>query len=381
MSRRVRYQQGCLTREERKGRPDVWVFRWRERAADGCKVNRKIVAGTVEEFPTKAAALKSVEALRIHINNETWQPSTVAQLITHYREKELPEKTPYTADVYNGYFNVWIIPKWGVRKLRDVRTVPVEEWLRSLPLANGTRAKLRNLMSALFRHAMRHEWTDRNPITLVRQSAKRQRTPAILGADELRQLLSQLQEPYWTMVFLAASTGLRISELLALKWQDIDFDNGEIKLSRGVVRQHIGDMKTEASRKPIPLANGLAEVLKAWLARCPYDQLHDWVFASPDKKGSQPYWPTSAMENHIRPAAVRAGITKRISWHVFRHSYATMLKANGEDIKTVQESLRHASSKITLDVYTQAVTPAKRDAQRKVVEMIRQTRPEEQAQV
>ncbi|MGO9638860.1 MAG: tyrosine-type recombinase/integrase, partial [Terracidiphilus sp.] len=86
---------------------------------------------------------------------------------------------------------------------------------------------------------------------------------------------------------------------------------------------------------------------------------------------SQPYWPNSAMENHIRPAAQRAGISKRIGWHTFRHSYATLLKANGEDVKVVQESLRHASSRITLDVYTQAVTPAKREAQRKVVEMIR----------
>jgi integrase len=378
MSRRVRYQQGCLTREERKGRPDVWVFRWRELGSDGRKINRKIVAGTVEEFPTKAAALKSVEALRIDINNETWRPNTVEQLIAHYREKELPEKTPYTVDVYNGYLNLWIIPKWGARKLRDVRTVPVEEWLRSLPLANGTRAKLRNLMSALFRHAMRHEWTDRNPITLVRQSAKRQRTPAVLDADEIRLLLSRLEEPYSTMVFIAASTGLRVSELLALKWQDIDFDTGEINLSRGIVRQYVGDMKTEASRKPIPLDNGLASVLKRWLGLCPYNQLHDWLFASPDKNGSQPYWPTSAMEKHIRPAAVRAGISKRIGWHVFRHSYATLLKANGEDVKTVQESLRHASSKVTLDVYTQAVTPAKRDAQRKVVEMIRPISAQEQ---
>lgn len=123
-----------------------------------------------------------------------------------------------------------------------------------------------------------------------------------------------------------------------------------------------------------------SEVLKSGRARCPYNQPQDWVFASPEKKGSQPYWPTNAMERHIRPAAVRAGITKRISWHVFRHSYATMLKANGEDIKTVQEFLRHASSKVTLDVYTQAVTPAKRDAQRKVVEMIRPTWAGEQAQ-
>jgi integrase len=73
----------------------------------------------------------------------------------------------------------------------------------------------------------------------------------------------------------------------------------------------------------------------------------------------------------IRPAVKRAGITKRVGWHTLRHSYATLLKANGEDVKVVQESLRHANSRITLEVYTQATTPAKRQAQSKIVQMIR----------
>jgi len=63
---------------------------------------------------------------------------------------------------------------------------------------------------------------------------------------------------------------------------------------------------------------------------------------------------------HIQPAAKRLGITKRIDWHTFRRNYTTLLHANGEDVKVVQEPLRHGSSRITLDVYAQAVTPAKR---------------------
>jgi len=71
-----------------------------------------------------------------------------------------------------------------------------------------------------------------------------------------------------------------------------------------------------------------------------------------------------------KPVARKAGITKNIGWHTFRHSFGTLLKANGEDIKTVQELLRHANSRITLDVYTQAVTSNKRAAQSKVVRMM-----------
>ncbi|HZQ67770.1 MAG TPA: tyrosine-type recombinase/integrase [Terriglobales bacterium] len=121
----------------------------------------------------------------------------------------------------------------------------------------------------------------------------------------------------------------------------------------------------------MPLDAGLAEVLLFWRARTPYNQNQDWVFGSPEKSGQQPYWPDSLLRKVIRPAALRAGINKRIGWHTFRHSFATLLKANGEDVKVVQESLRHANSRITLDTYTQAESAAKRKAQAKVVEMIR----------
>ncbi len=87
-------------------------------------------------------------------------------------------------------------------------------------------------------------------------------------------------------------------------------------------------------------------------------------------RGKQPYWPDNLMKRHIRPVAKAAGIHKRIGWHTFRHTFGTLLKANGEDVKTVQELLRHANSRITLEVYTQAVTSQKRAAQSKVVRMM-----------
>jgi site-specific recombinase XerD len=73
------------------------------------------------------------------------------------------------------------------------------------------------------------------------------------------------------------------------------------------------------------------------------------------------------MRHLIRPTAVKLGITKRIGWHTFRHSSSTLLKANGADIKVTQELLRHASTRVTLDTYTQAGTPAKRAARTAVV--------------
>lgn len=366
MSRR--YQSGCLYRESRKAGPDVWVFRYR----DG-QSNRKEIIGTVEKFPSRKAAMKACELLRANINKETRSPRTVAELVFHYRQKEMSEdssKSYSTRTAYDVYLRNWIEPVWGSRLLSDVRTVAVEDWLRNLPLANGSRAKIRNLMSTLFNHAMRYEWADKNPIRLVRQSAKRERTPDVLTAEEIKSLLLELKGPYYVMAFLAAVTGLRVSELLALRWEDVDFAAGEIHLTRAVVCQHVGSLKTAASQKPIPMDAGLSARLLDWRGRCPYNQETDYVFASAEKNGHQPLWPSSAMSKHIRPAAKRAGIQKHVRWHVFRHSFATLLKGNGEDVKTVQESLRHADSKVTLDTYTQGLMPVKRAAQRKVIEMI-----------
>jgi integrase len=77
------------------------------------------------------------------------------------------------------------------------------------------------------------------------------------------------------------------------------------------------------------------------------------------------------MCDYIQPAARKLGIKKKMSWHTFRHTFSTLLKGNGEDVKVVQELLRHSTAKMTLDTYTQALSPQKRAAQSKVVGMIR----------
>ena len=76
------------------------------------------------------------------------------------------------------------------------------------------------------------------------------------------------------------------------------------------------------------------------------------------------------MQKIIRPAASRAGIRKVIGWHTFRHTYSTLLIANGENVKVVQELMRHASTRFTIEIYTQARIEAKRQAQQRLVQTI-----------
>jgi integrase len=93
----------------------------------------------------------------------------------------------------------------------------------------------------------------------------------------------------------------------------------------------------------VPLDPWVGKELLLWKLVCPYNQPEDWMFGSTRKKGKRPYSPDSILKRHIRPAAVRAKITKHIAWHTFRRTFSSLLKANREDTKVVQELLRHAT--------------------------------------
>lgn len=380
----------------RKDATKVWEYRWRETQCDGTRKRRSMIVGSIEDYPSESLAQAEVDKMRLNINpftsTETSKDISVEQLVNHYREYELPDiffkdepdkisddesrKSWSTQDTYDGYLRKWILPRWRSYRLSEVKAVAVEAWLKTLsfengnPLSRGSKAKIRNIMSALFSHAIRWEWATRNPITSVRQSAKREAVPDVLTVDELVRLLSAIPEPFRTAVFLDGSSGLRVGELLGLKWEDVDFENQVIYIRRSIVKQRVGPPKTEASQKPIPLTKELARALRLWKMKTIYNRPDDWVYASLPMNGTQPYWPNSIYRVYIKRAAKAVGLKKRIGWHTFRHSFGTILNANGENPKVIQELLRHATLKVTMDTYVQAVSDEKRKAQTKVVEML-----------
>jgi integrase len=225
-------------------------------------------------------------------------------------------------------------------------------------------------MHVIFQHAIRYEWIERNPISAVRQSGKRETTPDILDVEELVLLLDELPVRERIAVFLDFATGARRGELQGVKWEDINFELAVLQIKRSIVKQHIGKPKTEASEKPTPLSPSLIQDLLVWRRETPYAKDSDYVFASPFKKGKQPYWMARIMQHNIKPVAAKLGIKKNISWHTLRRTYASLLQSHNEDPKVVQELLRHASIRVTMDVYAQAITEKKRRAQNNVVEMV-----------
>ena len=172
------------------------------------------------------------------------------------------------------------------------------------------------------------------------------------------------------MVLIAGSTGLRRGEWIALRWQDIDFVNLQADVTRSIWRNRVGETKTEASKKPVPLHPAVVRELIEWRKESPYNGDGDFLFPSVQLNGRQPLQPDMILKRHLRPALEALGIKKQIGWHSFRHGLATMLRQQGVDLKLAQAMLRHANSRITLEVYQQVVGTEKRDAQQRVMEVL-----------
>jgi len=225
----------------------------------------------------------------------------------------------------------------------------------------------------------------------------------VLTVEEYEIILGLLKEPYRTMVIVAQCLGLRVSEIAALQWQDFDFERQQLLVQRSIVSGNVDDVKTEYSRDHVPLHDSLVEVLLAWSKEA-LPTKEGWVFAS--ALTNRPYHPAEIQKRHIRPAGLClvacprcgagvgvwcsqdrptpngkrllihderqavAGKYGRIGWHTFRHTYRSWLDEIGAPMKVQQELMRHASIQTTMNVYGQAMSSSKREANSKVVEMV-----------
>jgi hypothetical protein len=160
-------QKGSILKSKRKNGLDVWEFRWRDRAS-GQSIYRRIVLGTTQQLATEAEAHKAAACIVLEVGagdpRTKTQTTTLGEITDHYRHRELALdnlwKTHSTKAGYENYLRRWIVPKWGGCSLDHIKPIEVELWLRQLPLARATCAKIRNVMSVLFNHARRYELFD-----------------------------------------------------------------------------------------------------------------------------------------------------------------------------------------------------------------------------
>jgi integrase len=157
--------------------------------------------------------------------------------------------------------------------LVDIKPLAVQEWLKQLKLSPKTKQNIKAAFHRMMELAMLWELipAQRNPLSLVevRGNGKRPRRRPILTPAQFQQLCALLQYPFRTMVTVAMYLGLRVSEILALKWTDFDFEAGTLMVTRGTVHGRIGRVKTDYSKDEMPLDPAFARVLLAWREQCP----------------------------------------------------------------------------------------------------------------
>jgi integrase len=376
--RRKRYQTGSVVLDPRT---QTWFFRWYEGKAR--KAER---IGTTNQYRTKADAMRAAEGMRLRINNPEASPAVIVEQVA---QRYILERMPKRHSTRDGYMSVLkaVRRDWG-KKILPLKAHEVELWLRSLkstkgkPFAPKTKANIKHMIHMLHDVAMLWEYipVERNPMSLVRVqgAATRQYDPVILTMEEFRRLLAEVtQEPYRTMTLLTGCLGLRISEVLGLRWQDFDWLKSEVRIERAVVDGRVDDVKTKASRKRLPLDETLAVALKSWKLKTNFSADSDYVFASLSKLGKQPLHGYTAQRDQLSPAALRAGLG-RLGWHSLRHSYRTWLEETGASVSVQKELMRHSTISMTMDGYGRGVASANREANSRLVGMLLNEHPASQ---
>src|ERR1700693_5225926 len=301
--KRQRVQFGWLDLKKRRNGPEVWVLRYRETLADGSKHVPSLIVGSIKEYPTVSRARTASMSLLLSINQDRPKgvPVPFGAVIERYLAQELPERNS-TASRYQSWLKNHVKPKWAGLPLDQIKPLLVEDWLKKLSLAPKSKSHLKNLMHVLFNAAMRWELIpyQLNPMSLVRvkDGSKRMREPRVLAVDEFLQILEHIPEPFRTMCIVAMCLGLRVSEILGLKWCDVAWEGLRLAVRQAYVYGQEGELKTQASQRWMPLDRLLAEKLREHKRKfASFGDSEGWIFANPET--GRPYWPGRIQEHWL----------------------------------------------------------------------------------
>jgi len=373
---RQTYQQGCIQRKKRKRGPDVWILRYRQN--DMLKAH---TIGTVLQFKTKAEAQRSLGAVRADINNNV-EVATFGQLCDPYLKQGIPERHA-TASALRSMIRHRIRPHWHRERVSDMARNPmaVEQWIKALataprkkedksrPLSPKSKAHTKAVFHRLFECAMRWRYLEiqRNPMSLIELhgSSKRARKIVLVTTEQYQKLLPRLPQHCRVMVTLAMCLGLRVSEILGLRWEDVNLEAGSLQVRRSVVNGHVEDTKTEASEDELPLHPELVNVLREWRdAEMP---VNGWLFGNIDTGKS--YHADTMRQRHLNRVAAEIGLP-RLGWHAFRHTYRARLAELGLPLEVQQKLMRHASIDMTTKYGRSSMLNVTRPANARIVEMV-----------
>ncbi len=298
----------------------------------------------------------------------------------------MPLMAKSTQERSRGALKNYLCPTFGKLCLRDLTALTIQRYfseMASSKLAHESRDKIRDVLSSVLRSAVDYGLLVRNPIENVRMPAERRgrrRTKPYLTPAQFDQLTARIPEPYATMVYVAIFTGLRVSELAGLRWNDVHEES--ITVDERYCRGDWGAPKSESSNATIGVN------------RCVVERIHRLKLLTVEVKGGgpgnkairkykvvkscgpndlvfqsvrngKPLRDNNILSRFIKPAARAVGLPW-VNWRSLRTSHATWLKMVGADVKDAQAQMRHSRASTTLDIYQQFVP----ESQQRVVEKL-----------
>jgi integrase len=303
-----------------------------------------------------------------------------------YVETDLVLMASTTQDRYRGIIDRYLVPTFGSQCLREISPLALQKYILEFRIAEPDEMaerkpanrgiarclsresvdKIRDVMSSILGSAVKYGFLIKNPAEGVHLApAKRgtRRHKPFIRPEQFAALIELIQEPYATMVSVAVYTGLRVSELIALRWSDIHEQS--VTIDERYCRGDWAAPKSDASNTTIPVNRKVIERIqslrtmivevKAGRATRRYrivksDDPDDLVFQS--VQDGRPMRDNNILTRHIKPAARKVGMGW-VNWLVLRRSYATWLRMVGTDPRDRQSLMRHSRFTTTAEVYEQ----------------------------
>ncbi|HEV3482279.1 MAG TPA: tyrosine-type recombinase/integrase [Candidatus Acidoferrales bacterium] len=369
-----------------------WFVRYYDTDSTGARkqVCEKLKVAYGGEYTTKRSVQPFVAELLAPLNSGLLNPQStmpVTEFVERIYLPEYVEKTlrPASLKQYRDVWNNHLKPRMGALTLRGFRTIHGEQMLAQIATqAKLGRSSLRHckaFLSGAFKQAKRLGILDSvNPIqdVSIPRVAESEEDTYAYSLAEIKTMLARLPEPARTVVYTAAFSGLRKSELLGLCWQD--FDGNQLTVRRSVWNGTVNEPKTRRSKAPIPVVEQLAEALEAHRERAgilaqpglPIFQAGNSQPLNLDNLARRVIGPSierckkcGKMESEHLPESHMYELDRTIEWHgwhAFRRGLATNLHALGVEDKTIQAILRHSNLGLTMNVYVKSVSESQVNA-------------------
>jgi integrase len=299
--------------------------------------------------------VESTRTLRAFVENE-WRPQ-VCPTLKYSTQKN-----------YDYMLNTHVLPVFGDVQLRLITRDAVQNSLLGrlrAGLSWGTVKRLRVTFGTVMATAEDWGYIDGNVVRktkMPRRGPRPEKDP--IAPELIRNLLDNLAEPSQSLAWLLVLTGLRIGELLALRWRDVDLDCKVLRVRRAVYDGHFDEPKTKRSNRTVPLPG---KAVAIFAARRPEIVAGDaLVFAT--RVGSL-FSRRNLLRRQLAPAAKGLKL-HGVNWHTLRHAHATFLDSVGTPLGTVQALLGHASGEVTRGHYIHTVPADARGAVEKVEQLL-----------